>query len=68
MSSFSPTATRLSNKSRAAGVTTNADRIKSHRHKGQELVHAVRLSLDRTQMQVEDNLVKLSPGWPSLLR
>jgi hemolysin D len=30
--------------------------------KGQELVYAVRISLDRTQMQVEDNLVNLSPG------
>jgi hemolysin D len=30
--------------------------------KGQELVYAARISLDRTQMQVEDNLVNLSPG------
>jgi hemolysin D len=30
--------------------------------KGQELVCAARISLDRTQMQVEDNLVNLSTG------
>jgi hemolysin D len=30
--------------------------------KGQELVYAARISLDRAQMQVDDNLVNLSPG------
>src|SRR5260221_5866108 len=30
--------------------------------KGQELEYAARISLDRTQMQVEDKLVKLGPG------
>jgi hemolysin D len=30
--------------------------------KGQELNYAARVSLDRTQMQVEDKLVQLSPG------
>ena len=30
--------------------------------KGQELSYAARISLDRTQMQVEDKLVNLSPG------
>jgi hemolysin D len=30
--------------------------------KGQELVYSARVSLDRTQMQVEDKLVNLSPG------
>jgi hemolysin D len=30
--------------------------------KGQELIYAARISLDRTQMQVEENLVNLSPG------
>ena len=30
--------------------------------KGQELVYAARVSLDRTQMQVEGNLVNISPG------
>jgi hemolysin D len=30
--------------------------------KGQELSYAARVSLDRTQMQVEEKLVKLSPG------
>jgi hemolysin D len=30
--------------------------------KGQELVYAARISLDRTQMQVDDNLVNLTPG------
>ncbi|MGY4478394.1 HlyD family type I secretion periplasmic adaptor subunit [Bradyrhizobium sp. USDA 3364] len=30
--------------------------------KGQELEYAARVSLDRTQMQIEDKLVKLGPG------
>jgi hemolysin D len=30
--------------------------------KGQELLYAARVSLDRTQMQVDENLVNLSPG------
>jgi len=30
--------------------------------KGQELVYAARISLDRTQMQIEDNRINLSPG------
>ena len=30
--------------------------------KGQELNYAARVSLDRTQMQVDDKLVNLSPG------
>jgi len=30
--------------------------------RGQELLYAARVSLDRMQMQVEDKLVKLSPG------
>jgi hemolysin D len=30
--------------------------------KGQELIYAARVSLDRAQMQVEDKLVNLSPG------
>src|SRR5262249_3021146 len=30
--------------------------------KGQELVYAARVSLDRTQMQVDENMVNLSPG------
>jgi hemolysin D len=29
---------------------------------GQELVYAARISLDRTQIQIDDNLVNLSPG------
>jgi hemolysin D len=30
--------------------------------KGQELVYAARIWLDRTQMQIDDNLVNLTPG------
>jgi hemolysin D len=30
--------------------------------KGQEMVYAARVSLDQTQMQIEDKLVNLSPG------
>jgi hemolysin D len=31
---------------------------------GRELDHAARVSMDRTQMRVDHNLVNLSPGWP----
>jgi hemolysin D len=30
--------------------------------KGQTLAYAARISLDRTQMQIDDNLVNLAPG------
>jgi hemolysin D len=30
--------------------------------KGQTLAYAARISLDRTQMQIDDNLVNLTPG------
>ena len=30
--------------------------------KGQELIYSARISLDRTQMQIDDKLVNLSPG------
>ena len=36
--------------------------VSSSEPKGQELSYAARISLDRTQMQVEDRLVNLSPG------
>jgi hemolysin D len=39
------------------GATTNTSEPK-----GQELVYAARVSLDRTQMQIEENLVNLSSG------
>src|SRR5215475_9774433 len=42
---------------RMPGTTTT-----SSEPKGQELVYAARISLDRTQMQVEENRVTLSPG------
>ena len=42
---------------KTAGSTTA-----SSEPKGQELSYAARISLDRTQMQVEDKLVNLSPG------
>jgi hemolysin D len=42
---------------RTPGTTTT-----SSEPKGQELVYAARVSLDRTQMQVEENRVNLSPG------
>jgi hemolysin D len=35
---------------------------RSSEPKGQEMVYAARVSLDRTQMQVEDRLVELAPG------
>ena len=43
------------------GDTHNAENIGSEPN-GQELVYAARVSLDRTQMQVDENLVNLSPG------
>ncbi|MHC2463444.1 HlyD family type I secretion periplasmic adaptor subunit [Bradyrhizobium embrapense] len=42
---------------RPSGATSS-----SSEPKGQELEYAARVSLDRTHMQVEDKLVKLSPG------
>jgi hemolysin D len=42
---------------RSAGAEQN-----SSEPKGQELVYAARISLDQAQMQVEENLVNLSPG------
>jgi hemolysin D len=30
--------------------------------KGQELVYAARISLDRTEMQIDENMIRLSPG------
>ena len=42
---------------RAQGAQTS-----SSEPRGQELVYAARVSMDRTQMQVEDKLVNLSPG------
>lgn len=41
--------------------TKGAEQVSSE-PKGQELVYSARVSLDRTQMQVEDKLVSLSPG------
>jgi hemolysin D len=42
---------------RAPGAETSTSEPK-----GQELLYAARISLDRTQMQIEDNMVNLSPG------
>jgi hemolysin D len=36
--------------------------VNSSEPKGQELIYAARISLDQTQMKVEDKLVNLSPG------
>jgi len=41
---------------------TNSESGTSEANKGQDLGYAARVSLDRTQMQIEDNLVNLSPG------
>src|SRR5207237_3500344 len=45
-----------SNDKSAASVTSTSE------PKGQELTYAARISLDRTQMQVEDKIVNLSTG------
>jgi hemolysin D len=41
---------------------TPGDTTTTSEPEGQELVYAARISLDRTQMRVEQNLVNLSPG------
>lgn len=43
-------------------AATGGDADTSSELKGQELVYAARVSLDRTRMQVEDRLVDLAPG------
>jgi membrane fusion protein, hemolysin D len=45
----------------AAGKVAGAE-VSSSEPRGQELIYAARVSLDRTQMQIDDNLVNLSPG------
>jgi hemolysin D len=46
---------KSNDKSRSAANATSEP-------KGQELTYAARISLDRTQVQVEDKMVNLSPG------
>jgi hemolysin D len=46
---------RTTDKSQGAEASTSEP-------KGQELIYATRVSLDRTQMQIEDKFVNLSPG------
>jgi len=46
---------------KAGDATSGAD-TGSSEPKGQELVYAARISLDRGQMQIDENLVNLSPG------
>src|SRR5262249_19803790 len=45
-----------------SGEKSPGTETSSSEPKGQELVYAARVSLDRKQMQVEDRLVNLSPG------
>jgi hemolysin D len=45
-----------------SGDSTPGSTTATSEPKGQELVFAARISLDRTQMQVEENLINLSPG------
>ena len=62
MSSVSPDA--ITAKSRQANPTTRTPSAENDTSEptSQELVYAARVSLARTQMQVEDKLVDLSPG------
>jgi hemolysin D len=53
--------TRDTPQDKDSGRAHNADNSASE-PKGQELAYAARVSLDRTQMQVENNTVNLSPG------
>jgi hemolysin D len=48
-------------KNRTGDQETNTEMSNSE-PKGRELVYAAPASLDRTQMQIEGNLVRLSPG------
>jgi hemolysin D len=45
-----------------SGDQTSGSGASSSEPKGQELNYAARISLGRTQMQIEENLVNLSPG------
>jgi hemolysin D len=45
-----------------AGDKAPGTEISNSEPKGQELVYAAHISLDRKQMQIEENLVNLSPG------
>ena len=45
----------------AAGKVAGAEASTSE-PKGQELIYAARVSLDRTRMQIDDNVVNLTPG------
>jgi hemolysin D len=45
-----------------AGDKTPGAETSTSEPKGQELVYAARISLDRTQMQIDDNLVNLASG------
>ena len=53
--------TRDTPQDKDSGRAQNADSSTSE-PKGQELAYAARVLLDRTQMQVENNTVNLSPG------
>jgi hemolysin D len=46
----------------ATANKTAGTELGSSEPKGQDLVYAARISLDRTQMQIEGNVVNLSPG------
>jgi hemolysin D len=46
----------------AEGDAANGAPAATSEPRGQELVYAARISLDRTEMQVDDKLVKLAPG------
>ena len=41
---------------------TSGSRSESSEPEGQELLYSTRIALDRTQMQIEDKLVNLTPG------
>ena len=52
-------ATKPPDKNGDAGAGTETS---SSEPKGQELIYAARISLDRKQMQVDEQLVNLAPG------
>ena len=54
--------TRDKPQDKAGGENVQGAESTSSEPKGQELLYAARVSLDRTQMQIDDNIVSLSPG------
>ena len=62
VTSISPDAIIKDDPQSKDSVKSGSNQTSSSEPKGQELVYAARISLDRTQMQIDENLIKLAPG------